>query len=215
MKKLNLLKKIIFLTILLSACQTIQYKPDTQSRGSAQAGSNEFPTSIQGLVCKDVRGKVGKCIIDVKSTEDVEILHPARPYSYRLDVRCSMDLNNDYPVDVESGATYTIKIPSEKFEDFIHFTCKGEVLPYDRDQKVSASWFIKIMVVDEKYRSREIIYKPIGRKNYLVMGAHAKYSRVCDTGGCKDYEKKTIVKTKGEVKAFSESEVMRFNFKGY
>jgi hypothetical protein len=205
----------ILFAILLVGCNSLPYKSDAGFLNSAQANSNEALVMVNGSVCKDMDGRPGACLKQVSSEEDIVILLHARPYSYKLDVRCSTPLGISFPVSVPKDDSFDFTISKEVMEPFLSFTCKGEIFPDDRDQQISMSWHLRIVIYDAKYRKREVMYKTErSGKKYLVLGSHAKYAYVCDDKGCKDYKKKTIVRIHGEPVAWSESEVMRLNTYG-
>lgn len=204
-----------FLTIAVVVfglgCQNLPYQPDSGFLNPAQAEYYGFPILVNSKSCKDLDGNMGACVAQVKSDQAVVITLDSRPYAYRLNVDCSFPLGVDYPVDVQPGVTKEIRIEPELFRDWLTFTCRGEIEPWDRSQKVSAQWHVRVLVYDTNYKSREIIYVTKDRK-YVVLGAHAKYGTVCDSKGCFLTTEKTVVPVRGPVKmAYSESEIMRFN----
>lgn len=209
-------KKIMIFSLFIVGCSSITYQDDKGYLNSAQANSNEFPVSINGKICKDLDGNVGACLKSIASDKPIVITLPARPYSYRLQLTCSMPLGITFPVDVQKDMEWKFEIKPELFSDFRLWTCMGEVTPYDRDQMVSALWHLRVLVVSSDYQPREKI--DLGSRAgtpYAVLGAYAKYSDWCDNEGCHADKKKTVVKYEGTIRAFSESEVLRFNYLGY
>jgi hypothetical protein len=205
--------RYLMVGLLVFGCTSLPYKDDAGYLNSAQAGSYEFPVSVNGKPCKDMDGVLGACTKQIKNDQALVVDLPERPYAYRLDIQCSMPLGVSFPVDVQKNSPYRLEIKPEAFADLISWTCKGEVFPYDRDQAVSAMWQVRVLVRDPAYQGREKIYTKDGK--VIVLGAHAKYSDICDSRGCRQEKEKTVAGYKGSVKAISESEVMRFNTFGW
>lgn len=192
----------------VSSCKELEYEADSGFLNSAQANSMEYLAVINGKVCKDLDGLVGLCAKRIASNEDLNFSFDSRPYSYRLDIRCTSTINSDFAVDVLKDKPYSFKIPFSKFATERSFTCIGEVFPQDRAQEVSATFSIRVIVKDAAYRAREEIYQEQG---YVVLGKNALYAKI----DSRNYEKNTVVKMKKFTKAYSESERMRFNYVGY
>ncbi len=106
------------------------------------------------------------------------------------------------------GDPFDWEIPPGNFLSVRSFTCNGEIHPEDRVNSVSAKWHLRALIYDAVYTPREVMYHRDGK---LILGKHAKHSRVCHDGKCKIYKKKTVVKVPEGATAISESEVMRFN----
>ena len=70
-------------------------------------------------------------------------------------------------------------------------------------------------MIDSKYKIREKINII---DDYFVLGSHAKYSHICsgpDPMKCEFHNEETIIDNDHIRKAWSESEMMRFNYHGY
>ena len=207
------MKLILLLTIFLltaCSCQPIKYSSDVGFLNSAQANSMEFLVRLNGSPCMDMDGKVGLCARRIANNESLIFTQGKRPYGYRIYLKCSNSVGVDESFDILPNAPFKYEIKPEKLEGVKSFTCIGEIFPFDRDQEISALWSARIIVLDNKYTKRETIYKIKKRKkDYLVMGKHAKY--VFLNGDWKN--KKTTVRVKGNKNlAYSESERMRFNY---
>lgn len=201
---------ILILSLLsLVACSPLEYKDDIGFLNSAQANSMEYLAKINGKVCKDVDGQVGLCAKRISNAENAIFTFDARPYSYRLNVKCTKELNFELSVDVLENKAFTFTIPKGNYSELLSFTCIGEVFPEDRDGQVSASFQVRFIVYDSQYRMREQIYF---EGSNIVLGQHAKYALVDG----KAHSKKTYLKLKKKpVMAYSESKMMRFNYYGY
>lgn len=201
---------IIFIVLaVLAACSPLAYKDDVGFLNSAQANSMEYLAKVNGKACKDLDGLVGLCAKRISNAEDINFSFDARPYSYRLNVKCTKELQFELSVDVLENKAFTFKIPKEKFSDLLSFTCIGEVFPDDREGQVSASFQVRFIVFDSQYRAREQIYF---EGSNIVLGEHSKYAQVDG----KSYKEKTFVKLKTKPRmAYSESAMMRFNYYGY
>lgn len=199
---------LYFIVFIASSCQQLKYEADLGFLNSAQANSMEYLAVINGKVCKDIDGMVGLCAKRISSNEDLNFSFEARPYAYRLDVRCSATIDFDFSVDVQKDKSYSFKIQSSKYGNERSFTCIGEIFPEDRDQQVSATFSIRVVIKDALYRGREEIYQ---EGSVVVLGKNAKYAKVDG----KEFSKSPIVKLKKFAQAYSESERMRFNYAGY
>lgn len=212
---INLVVTALCLICLLGngSCKTsLKYQDDIGFLNSAQANSYEYPLKVGGSLCKDMDGRVGACVKQTASDNDLGFRIDSQPYSYRLVVNCSSSVDSDFSVDVEKGKSYSWKISPEKFFDVRSFTCIGEIFPDDRVNSLSAKWHVRVLIFDGEYSARERIYH---REGHLVLGKFAKYSMVCTGSKCKRYEKKTVVKAPNTAKAYSESEVLRMNYYGF
>jgi len=196
------------LAIVLGQCSSLPYESDSGFLNSAQANSSEWMVRVDGLVCKDLDGLVGACSKRVKSKTDIKVHHDPRPYSYRVAMRCTEGTGIDFSIDVLENQPWGYTIRHDKFKGFRSFTCQGEVFPNDRDNAISALWQIRFLVVDQDYKKRESVYFS---NDQLVMGKHARYTTICDPT-CDDESEGTVVKTTPTASAYSESEVMRFNY---
>lgn len=203
--------KIIPLIIVLSACacKGINYHSDIGFLNSAQANSPEYLVNINGSYCKDMDGGIGLCAKRIKSGSDISFKLDPRPYSYRLNVTCTSTVNFRLTVDVDKDQRFSFKIPPEAYRDLLSFTCIGEVFPSDREESISAFWHSRFVVIDQAYQAREQIY-PSGE--YLVLGQNAKYSLINEEIQLKN---KATYKIQNPKRAYSESQLMRFNYWGY
>lgn len=203
----------LFVFILgASRCTSIKYEDDIGFLNSAQANSTEWMVTIDGKVCKDMDGEVGACTKRIKSNQSPVLKHDPRPYAYQLRIKCTEGTDIDFSQDVEANKTWSYKIEAAKIKDFKSFSCQGEIFPQDRGNSLSALWQIRFLVVDVDYEKREIIQR--NSKGFL-FGRYAKYARACSAQSCKDFKHKTVAGFKNGVTAYSESEVMRFNYYGY
>lgn len=201
--------KLLVLALFFISCSCIKYAPDTEFKNSSQANSFEYLVRINGEVCKDITGKVGACAIGVKSEEKIDFSFDSRPYGYRLKVECSSAQGFEEIFDVAKDMPFSFNIvPSVK-----QFSCIGEIFPVDRKQSISAKWYARLLVQDSDYEKRETPYVYTDKKKkYLVMGSHSKYLNIDG----KDLDEKTVTLLKNDnVKAYSESEMGRFNYYGY
>lgn len=199
--------------VLVMGCNSIPYKSDKDYLNSAQAGSREYPVFVQGKLCKCMDGIPGLCSKRIASDETVLITIPPQQYAYRLQLSCSMDLEEEN-IDVPENTEKVIEIQPYQYSPFLKWHCKAQVHPYDREQPMSASWRIDFSVHDAKYQAREKAYVfPENRRQYVVLGAHARYSHICYPNGCDLKEKKTSHQiAENFLFAWSESDVMRFNY---
>lgn len=201
----------LFFVVMISACacKGINYRPDVGFLNSAQANSPEYLVKINGSFCKDMDGSIGLCAKRIKSESDISFKLDPRPYSYRLNVNCTSTVNFHLSVDVEKDLSYSFKIPASAYDGLLSFTCVGEVFPSDREESVSAFWHTRFVVIDKNYQEREQIYQ---RDEYLILGQNAKHSLINEEIQVKN---KAAFKVKNPVKAYSESQLMRFNYWGY
>lgn len=198
----------LLISFMIASCKQLPYEADLGFLNSAQANSMEYLAKINGKHCKDLDGLIGLCAKRINSDEDLVFEFDPRPYSYRLNVRCSQAIDVDFSVDVMKDKTYNFKIISSKYGQERSFTCIGEVFPDDRDQQVSATFQVRVIIRDAAYLPREEIYQ---EGDYVILGKNAKYATVDK----KQYEKSPTVKLKRFAQAYSESERMRFNYAGY
>lgn len=202
--------------LTFTACQSLPFKDDFGYLVSAQANSHEFPVYINGRLCTDTDGYVGLCAKRVKSTEDIVFRFDPQQYAWLMTVKCTTGVRPVLPGNVEPNKPYTFTIKADDFKEFRSFTCTGEVSPQDREEAISAKWQVRVVVVDSEYEPRERIYTTTSNgKSYLVLGQFARHSWVKDANGWRKYRKATVVEIEGdlvEVKAYSESFAMRFNF---
>ncbi len=200
----------------LASCNSLPYKDDVGFLVSAQANSPEFPVYINGKLCTDMEGFVGLCSKRIRSTEDVTFKFDPQSYPYLLTVSCTQGVTPVPPATVPAGDRFTFTIKAEDFSQFRSFTCIGEVGPQDRSPPISAKFRVTFVVVDSEYVQRERIYlKKDGKKNYVVLGQHAKDSWVKDSNGWHRFKKMTFVQVFGDpsnVKAYSQSYAMRMNY---
>jgi len=211
--------KLMFLllvtTILVScSCNPIKYKSDLGFMNSAQANSLEYFVRVNGSPCKDMDGKMGLCAKRIESNKALNFSMEAREYGYEFSLSCTKAINSDFTISIEKGKPYSFIIVPEKFLDVRSFTCIGEIVPNDRDQQISAKWYVRVVIFDGKYVEREAIYKTTKRKkDWLIFGKHARYVYI----NGKRFKKRTGIEIKGEGPFFgySESERMRFNYYGY
>lgn len=205
--------KSLLCLLLVMGCTAIEYSTDSGFLNSSQANSFEAPVLINGKICKDMDGHVGLCTKQIKSNRPLEIEQPPMVYSYDLVLRCTSALEQSKTYTVEKGKKFSLTISD--FKNLKSFQCIGELFPSDRDVEVSAKWSLLVKIADKKYTERETIYRASG---HLVLGLHARSSRVCyKNGKCIRYNKKTILRdTRNKIAmAYSESETMRFNYYGY
>lgn len=210
---------LVVLAALLTNCQTIAFENDFGFTASAQANSHEYLVMINETVCKDAEGRVGACAIRVKSDAVVRFRQDPRPYPHSLKVRCSAGLDADFERDYPPAQGVSWQIRPEQFARVKFFTCVGEITPLDRDeQRVSAGWHARIIVVDESYQGRSDI-TPIKRdgKSYLVMGRYALHSTLCRAGAerCSWHNEETVLEAEWDAQTYSESFMMRFNYYGF
>lgn len=208
--KLLLTFSLFFLLIIIASCQSvIKYKSDLGFMNSAQANSPEYLVKVDGSVCKDMDNQVGLCAKRVKSDHVISFKMDKRPYSYRLNVKCSSQVDFSLSKDIPEEENFEFSIEASQYSEVTSFTCFGEVFPQDRPQTISAFWHVRFVVFDKNYQAREQIYSMDDR---LILGQNAKYSLLNETILVKH---KTNTKLAPVKRAYSESEVMRFNFYGY
>lgn len=200
----------VLFTLVFSSCQSLKYQADNAFLNSAQANSMEYFVRVNRKPCRDIDDKYGLCAKRIASNETLTFSMDQRPYAYRFELKCSSSVDTDFAIDIEAYKPFSFKIEPEQFEGVKSFTCIGEIFPHDRDQEVSATWSVRVVVYDHEYLEREIIYKKRERgRNFLVMGVHAKYVSI----NGKSYKRKPVVKVKSKrIFAYSESERMRFNY---
>lgn len=205
---------LLFVVFAFSQCSSIQYEADIGFLNSAQANSMEWMVQVDNLICKDMEGMIGACTKRTKSDHSPILKHDPRPYAYRIDVRCTEATGIGFSMDVEAEKEWSYEVDAENFKTLRSFTCQGEIFPHDRDNKLSALWQIRFIVVDKDYKEREIIYFDVD-DGKLIVGKHALHTRLCRDGKCEDYKEDTVIDAQKNTKAYSESEVMRFNYFGY
>lgn len=201
-------------------CGSLAYQADGEFKNSGEANSNEDLVFVQTRACKNMHGKVGTCATDVLSNTSLPFHLDPREYSYRVKVFCSegvIDPGNpskpwSHIADVPKGEAHDFELPAAATKTLKAYKCKGRIFPDDRLNKMASGFAVSVEVVDKEYEARERMY---WRDGYLVLGKHALYSQVCAAGKCKRYKKKTVVKAPEDAVAYSESEVMRFNYRGY
>lgn len=198
--------------ILMGAnCANIKYQDDVGFLNSAQANNPEFPATINGIFCKDSGGFPGMCSIRIKSNQDVVIHLDPRPYQYTLTLSCTSAINESQSFTVPPDIAFDYTIKSAKFSTVESFLCIGEVSPTNRPGPVSAEFEFRIKIVDVAYIPRETPYVV---NDKLIMGEHSKFVNICDKDSCREYQEKPVVMFKGDVSAYSESLLMRFNYYG-
>lgn len=202
---MNLMIRVFFILIIIS-CSSINYKPDTGFLNSAQANSLEYLVRVNGTICKDMDNNIGLCAKKLASDEKLNFSMDARGYAYRFNLRCTRAIDSDFSIDVERDQPLKFSIEPLRFHEVKSFTCIGEIFPHDRDQEISANWSLRVVVYDENYLPREIIYR---RGDHIVFGQHARYVNL----NGKRYKKKPVIKFKEKIYfAYSESERMRLNY---
>lgn len=214
MKNTHILFTCLSLLFLLGAsrCTSIKYEDDVNFLNSAQANAFEWMVMVDGKVCKDLDGEVGACTKRIKSDHSPTLKHDSRPYAYQVQLKCSQGSGvEDFSQDVEANKSWSYKIEASKITA-TSFTCIGEAFPQDRDNKLSAKWQVRFLVYDVEYERREILQ---GDSRGFLFGRFAKHAKACSSSGCKNFYKTTAVKFKNGIKAYSESELMRFNYLGY
>jgi hypothetical protein len=200
---------LFFSLLILVACGQLEYRADLNFLNSAQANSPEYLAFINGKPCKDMDGQIGLCAKRIRSDEKITMALDKRPYAYRLNVVCSSNVDFKLSVDVVEDKPFSFDILPASFGGLKSFTCTGEVFPQDRPQEVSAFWHARFVIYDKNYQAREEIYSA---RDTIIFGQHAKYTLVNDEIVLK---KKTTYNFKKVKRAFSESELMRFNYYGY
>ena len=211
--------KTILLTLMLiltCSCQHgIKYQDDLNFLNSAQANAMEFPVKVKGRVCLDIEGMTGLCSVRIDTNQDFVMSIDPQEYEYRYKLTCSREVNADQSGDVAKGTPIKLTVPKANIVGLKSFICIGEIFPADRTQELSARWEVRIKVQDENYQEREGIYQTtVKGRNVLVLGKHARLSRVCVADKCKSYRKKTAVQIEADSKVtvYSESHNMRYNF---
>lgn len=194
-------------------CTSIPYEADIGFLNSAQANSHEWPVRVADALCADMEGLPGACTKRVLSNAPVKLSHDARPYGYRIDVRCTAATGVGFSMDVPPNAVWEYELTPDKFQALRSFTCQGEVFPEDRDNSLSAIWQIRFLVVDQAYKARETPYiSGSSDDQILVVGKNAKYATFCVEDECEMKREKTTIEFSQGMIAYSESEVMRFNY---
>lgn len=210
--KLLLLGFSLLFLMGASRCTSIKYEDDIDFLNSAQANAFEWMVTIDGKVCKDLDGEIGACTKRIKSDHSPVLKHDSRPYAYQVQLKCGAGSGvEDFSQDVEANKSWSYKIESQKITA-TSFTCIGEVFPSDRDNKLSAKWQIRFLVYDVEYERRELLQSD---QRGFLFGRFAKHSKACSKSGCKNFYKTTAVRFKNGIKAYSESEKLRFNYLGY
>ena len=205
------MKRLMFIFALIFGCTKLAYESDSGMLNSAQANSYEYLARINGKVCKDIDNLVGLCAKRIKSDEKLIISYDSRPYDYRLQVTCSSSIGYSETFDVLKEKKFQVEIPHQGKARA--FSCTSEVFPLDREISVSAKTNVTVRTVDANYQPRESIYL-LGhnKRQHLIFGAHAKYV----TMDGRHKSRKTTMRVKDDPSsAYSESEIMRFNYYGY
>lgn len=202
-----------------ASCASLPYESDQSGfLVSAQANSSEFPVYLNGKLCIDMEGQAGLCSKRLRSNEDLTFRFDPQEYSYLLTLNCSTGLPPVAPATVPAKQGFTLKIRQADISaaGFRRFTCIGEINPQDRGEPVSAKFTVSVAVYDVAYLQREAMgFTTKKGKTYLVTGKYARQAWVFDQGKWTRHRETTLVQIKGpihEVRAYSESYVMRFNF---
>jgi len=198
-------------------CSPLKYKSDHGFMVAAQANSPEQLVMIGGKACVDLDQVPGLCSKRHRRNLSLFMSIPERPYNYRMELRCSANLDSNQQVDILKNQNYVIEIKPDKFGPLKSFICIGEIFPHGRDS-VSSKWEVRVKLVNKDYVPREGVY--LGKykgKSYLVVGKHALYTSVFQKGKWKKYKKKPTIRVRDpeNLKAYSESYNMRFNYYGF
>lgn len=204
-----------FLLMGVSTCShKVKYESDRGMLAPYQAEVLEFPVMINGNTCKDMSGKVGACTKIVSERQDIKFEVLPLGYSYNFKIRCSAQVNFSYEFDAIGTEPHTVVLPKELYQNIPEFICTGRVTPSDRNF-VSSRFELRVRVFDGQYvqRGEGQVIENKG-KMYLNMGKNALHTYVFDNGKWSAYKKKTLIKVDdvANLRAFSESEIMRINF---
>lgn len=210
------MKFLLVLLVLCCSCThtEIQYRPDVGFLVSAVADSPEFPVMVDGYFCQDISGKSGLCSVRLKHYKNLKFDFAKSQYAYKVHLLCSKSTGFDKSFDVEEGMPLQIEVPYNNFENIKSFICIGEVFPRDREDKISAKFEVRVKLIDNEYVEREDMrLEKDGDDHYLILGEHARYSRVFDQNEWKYYKKRTKVQVFDipALMAFSESYSFRIN----
>ena len=217
MKILKLFTFMPLILLLMSAsnCSGLQYKSDGGLMAPFQAQVMEFPVKVNGNICKDMSGSIGACTLMLSHRNDLKIEIMPQAYAYNVQIACSSSVNFEYSADVPIGTSHVVEITDAIYADVDHFICIGKMTPEDRDF-ISSRWEMRIRLSDENYVRRvNIFIFEDNDKLFISVGKHAKYSWIYDKENWKLHWKQPIIEIKGDrnkLQAYSESEIMRFNF---
>lgn len=202
---------LLLFTLLCScSCLDLKYKDDKGLISAAAANSLEFNVTIGKTLCKDMDGIIGICSKRIKNDAAIEFTHPALPYAYQFFLTCSPEIESDFNKYIPSNTAYSFKILPEKYNGMGSFICIGKIVPDDRNL-VDTKWEVRVKVMDSKYIPREDIYV---FDKYLVLGKYARYAKVYHDKKWHTYHKRSYVRVKNttNIKAMSESYLMRYNY---
>jgi len=124
----------------------------------------------------------------------------------------------DFTSDVPPKTSHRVAVSHTSHENLTSYICISEVFPADRKDMVSASFEVRTKVVQSGYTSRERPRLDQDGDAYILnMGSHALYTRVWEASGWKTYTKKTLIEITDpqDLRAYSESHNMRFNYFGW
>ena len=192
----------------------IPYRPDVGFLVSAVADSPEVPVMIDGYNCMDMSGRPGLCSLRLKQHRILKFDFAPRQYAYRIHLTCSKATGFDKSFDVGGEKPLQIEIHYKHYEKLSSFICIGEVFPKDREDKISATFEVRVKVVNNEYVEREEMrIEQDGDEYYLVTGEHALFSRIYDQGEWKSYKKQTKVQVYDilALQGYSESYSFRVN----
>lgn len=213
--KISFLIPMIFCIMGASNCSQIKYKSDSGLMAPYQAGILEFLVKINGHNCKDMSGSIGSCTLQLSTRNNIKIAIMAQKYDYSVHLVCSSNINYEYSNDIPKNLPHVIEINKEIYAYVTQFICIGKITPSDRDF-MSARWEMRIRVFNGQYvqRANGFIFKK-KKKTYLNLGKHAKYVWVYDKDKWKYHRKRPVIRVRGDLnklQAYSESEIMRFNY---
>lgn len=209
---------LIMLAMGASNCtQHIKYESDKGMLAPYQAEVFEFPVDINGSVCKDMSDQVGACTKIISERQDLNFGIASLPYNYNIVMKCSSQVNFSHNQDIQLNQPHRVVISKELYQGAAEFICIGRITPSDRSF-VSSRFEVRVRVQDGQFVKRENGYIYTEKnKSYLVMGKNALYTYVFDNGFWKTHEKAPVIQVYdlANLKAFSESEIMRLNFYKY
>lgn len=220
---MKLYLSLLLLILFSCSCNGLKYESDmkvTLSSGAAEYPN--FPAKVQGKTCKNSDEELGSCMINLFENENLEVVFPKRPYTYKLDVVCSSRIDFSPFYNVGEDQEFKVTIPNHKYnnlsENQSYFLCTFLIIPNDGRKAVSAITRLFVNVYRKGFRLPDSQAGYVhdckrGDKckgKWLYTGVNTRYAYYK-----KNYKKKPYIKFKDESTFIGESDAMRFVARWY
>lgn len=200
---------LLFLLILFASCRNLKYEKDLGFVSSSQGNSFEHPLFVNNKPCADLRRKLGLCVIQITPNEPIDIYLDPKDYSYRLDFKCSADIQRNETFDVPKKKPFSLKLTNEDYKELKAFMCIGEIFPFKREG-ISSKFLIYVRARKAYYIPRTSIHF-VAKENSFVLGSHALFINA----NKKLMKRKTYIDSDVPLKIYTESYMGRFNYYGF